>query len=88
MKCPLFKKPCIKHECEWYTHILGQSPQTDETYDKWGCAIAWMPVLMIETAKESRQTAASVDSFRNEVVKLNKLGLKMQKEALKLDAKR
>jgi ribosomal silencing factor RsfS len=33
--------------------------------------LAWMPMLLIENAQQSRQTGAAVESFRNEMVKQN-----------------
>jgi hypothetical protein len=39
--------------------------------DEWGCAMSWMPILLIENAQMSRQTGAAVESFRNEMVKTN-----------------
>lgn len=30
--------------------------------------MAWLPLLLIETAGQSRQTAAAVESFRNAVL--------------------
>ena len=39
--------------------------------DEWLCSIAALPMLSINTANEARQTAASVGSFRNEMVKAN-----------------
>jgi hypothetical protein len=33
--------------------------------------MAWMPMLLIENAQQSRQTGAAVESFRNEMVKQN-----------------
>ena len=34
--------------------------------------MAWLPVLLIENAQQSRQTGA-VESFRNEMVEANKV---------------
>lgn len=69
--CPLLKKACIKHECQWYTHIRGTHPQTGEYVDTFDCSMVVMPILMIENAQQSRQTGAAVESFRNEMVKAN-----------------
>ena len=35
--------------------------------------MAWLPVLLIENAQQSRQTGAAVESFRNEMVEANKI---------------
>jgi hypothetical protein len=69
--CPLLKKDCIGHKCAWYTHVRGMNPNTGEDLDHWGCAVTWMPVMMIENSQQQRQTGAAVESFRNEVVKAN-----------------
>jgi hypothetical protein len=67
--CPLIKSKCIEGKCAWWTHLLGTSPQTAQPVDQWGCAVQWLPMLLIENAKEVRQGAAATESFRNEVVK-------------------
>jgi hypothetical protein len=76
MKCPLWKKPMksVCHTCSWWTHIRGKHPQGEEIVDQWGCAIAWLPLLMIENSQQQRATGAAVESFRNEMVRLNQNG--------------
>jgi hypothetical protein len=51
--------------------VVGKNPNTGQEVDDWGCAIAWMPVLMIENSQQQRSTGAAVESFRNEMVKAN-----------------
>ena len=68
-KCPLLKKKCIQHDCQWFIQLQGKHPNTGADIDEWGCAIAWMPILLIENAKEVRQGAAATESFRNQMVK-------------------
>jgi len=70
--CPLHNfEPCKELECAWFTQIRGHNPNTGAEMDEWGCAISWMPILLIENAQMSRQTGAAVESFRNEMVKTN-----------------
>jgi hypothetical protein len=69
--CPLIKKDCIQTKCAWFTQLRGNNPNTGKEVDEWGCAIAWMPVLMIENSQQQRQTGAAVESFRNEIVQAN-----------------
>lgn len=69
--CPLIKKDCIGVKCSWFTQVRGTNPNTGKEVDEWGCAIAWLPVLLIENAQQSRQTGAAVESFRNEVAAIN-----------------
>ena len=68
--CPLLNDSCVEHQCRFWIHVVGQNPQTGVQEDKFDCAIAWMPILMIENSNEQRKTAASVQSFRNEMVKM------------------
>lgn len=63
--------PCQGHACEHYVHIFGHDPQTDQPVDQWGCAFNAQWRVGLEVAKQSRQTGASVESFRNEMVRQN-----------------
>jgi hypothetical protein len=69
MFCPLWKKQMrhVCHKCEWWTHIRGKNPQGEDVVDHWGCAVAWLPMMMIENSQQQRQTAASVDKFASAV---------------------
>jgi hypothetical protein len=81
--CPLIKKDCIGLQCAWFTQIRGHNPNTGKEVDEWSCAIAWMPVLMIENSQQQRQTGAAVESFRNEMVKANEVGQQVLLETAK-----
>jgi hypothetical protein len=70
MHCPLLKKTCIEHACKFYIHLLGSDPQTGKEIDKFDCAISFLPVLLIEGAKQTRHAAVAIESFRNETVKV------------------
>ena len=69
--CPLIGEDCLGLKCSWFTQIRGAHPQTGEEIDEWGCAVNWMPTLLIENSQQQRQTGAAVESFRNET--LNRL---------------
>lgn len=74
--CPLGAK-CeevrddIMYTCPWYTKIRGNDPNTGKELDEMRCAIAWLPLLMIEHSMHEQQTGAAVESFRNEMVTQN-----------------
>jgi hypothetical protein len=76
LTCPLGSK-CeeIKdnkvHRCAWFIKLAGKNPTTGESIDEMGCAMSWVPILLIENSKQQRGTAAAVESFRNEVVRGN-----------------
>ena len=51
--------------------LKGKNPQSMKEVDEWGCAIAWLPMLMIEGAQQTRQAGAAIETFRNEMVMAN-----------------
>lgn len=71
-QCPLDNfNPCRQTDCAWFMQVRGTNPNTGAEVDEWGCAVAWMPILLIENSQQQRQTGAAVESFRNEMVKTN-----------------
>ena len=76
--CPINKfEPCKKLQCAWFIELRGTHPQTGEEISEWGCSMAMIPMLLIENSKQSSQTGAAVESFRNVMVQ-------QQKEILEL----
>lgn len=75
--CPLIKKDCVGLQCSWYTRVQGYDTNTGKQVDDYQCAIAWMPMLLIENSGQQRQTGAAVESFRNEMVKANETSQKV-----------
>ena len=69
--CPLVKEDCLGLQCAWFTRVQGVDTNTGNQVDEYQCAIAWMPMLLIENSGQQRQTGAAVESFRNEMVKAN-----------------
>lgn len=82
--CPLIKKSCVGLECAWFTRVQGYDTNTGNQVDDYQCAIAWMPMLMIENSGQQRQTGAAVESFRNEMVKANETSQKVLLASLSL----
>ncbi|CAB3720234.1 hypothetical protein LMG22037_04701 [Paraburkholderia phenoliruptrix] len=66
-KCPLLKKACIESDCAFWTHMLGMHPQTGAPVDQWGCAVTWLPLLLVENSRHARGVQAAVESARNEI---------------------
>jgi hypothetical protein len=68
--CPLHKVDTseVCHKCPWWTRVIGKNPQSEELIDDWRCAIAMLPMLLIENAQQSRQTGAAVETLRNGLV--------------------
>jgi len=67
--CPLLEKPCIEHHCRWFIHIVGRNPNTGTQEDQFGCAVEWLPVLLIENAQKTLQTTSTLDKMREEMRK-------------------
>jgi len=76
LTCPLGSK-CQEavdgelRQCAWYTKLSGENPQTGDVVDEHGCAMTWLPILLVENARTNRSTSAAVESFRNEMVNAN-----------------
>lgn len=68
--CQEIKDSAI-HQCAWFVKLAGTNPNTGEQTDEQGCAMNWLPVLLIENAQTNRGTSAAVESFRNEMVEAN-----------------
>ena len=71
MYCPTWKKPMVKvcHTCPLWKPVEFINPQTGVRDDRWDCALAWIPGLLLEAAQQSRQGAAATESFRNDLIK-------------------
>lgn len=77
LTCPLGHK-CEEardgavHRCAWFVKLRGTNPNSGQEVDEMGCAMSWMPILLIESANASRSTSAAVESFRNDMVDANR----------------
>ena len=69
--CPLIQKKCKEHHCKFFTQIMGKNPHTGEDVNRFDSAVTWLPMLLIEGAQQTRQSGAAIESFRNEMVRLN-----------------
>lgn len=75
--CPLIKEDCKGLGCSWFTQLRGTNPNTGDPVDEWGCAVTWLPMLLIENSQMQRQTGSAVESFRNEMVRANETSQKV-----------
>lgn len=82
--CPLIQSDCKGIDCSWFTQIRGNNPNTGQEIDEWGCAVTWLPMLLIENSQQQRQTGAAVESFRNETVACNHVNQQILLAAAKL----
>lgn len=77
IRCPAtaFAKTChsivTKHKCPKWVNVKGSDPQNGAVLDHWGCSDTFLPMLLVENARQSMQTGAAVESFRNEMVVAN-----------------
>ena len=84
--CPLIGKDCIQMQCSWFTQVRGVNPQSGEEIDDWGCAVTWLPLMMIENSNQQRRTGAAIESFRNETVKSTMKAQEIYQRELELQA--
>ena len=70
--CPFWRKKMslVCHTCPMWQKFRGENKSTGDAIDKWECAQAMVPALMIEVAQQARQGGAATESFRNEMVRL------------------
>lgn len=54
--------------CPKFIQVMGANPQNGDLVGEWGCVDTFLPMLMIENSQQQRQTAAAIESFRNEMV--------------------
>ena len=71
--CPLVKEDCLQLKCAWFTQLRGTNPNTGKEIDEWGCAVTWLPILLVENSQQQRSTSAAGERFRNEMVKANEV---------------
>ena len=69
--CPLLKKKCVEYKCRFWIQVMGKNPNTGKDVSEFDCAITWLPMLLIEGSQQTRQAGSAIESFRNEMVKLN-----------------
>ncbi len=72
----------VNDRCQMWISVKGVDPQSNAIVDRYGCADAFVPMLLVEIAQQSRQTSAAVESFRNEVVKANEETVQERRNAL------
>lgn len=65
--CPLIGNKCITHKCKFFKKLLGINPQTGQEVEEFDCAIAMLPILLVENARVNRQTTAAVDKTATEI---------------------
>lgn len=69
-KCEEVKDGAI-HRCAWYVQMAGSDPQSGQERSDNACAMAWMPILLVENSRQQIRTTAAVESFRNETATSN-----------------
>ena len=57
------------HRCMWHIHVQGKDPQSEKVIDSSGCAMAFLPILLVENAQTNRGQTQAIESFRNELIK-------------------
>lgn len=61
----------VEHHCQLWQRIDGVNKNTGEPMHVWGCSDRFTNNLLVENSSQQRQTAAAVESFRNEMLRVN-----------------
>ena len=61
--------------------MRGTNPNSGKEVDEFACGVAWLPMLLVENAAQTRQSGAAIESFRNEMVKGQEAAVKTLKVA-------
>jgi len=75
----------VLYRCPWYTMVRGTDMNTGKEIDQWGCAIAWLPTLMINTANEARKTTAATEDFRNKMMDARAISTAQSLQAIRMN---
>jgi|GEM_PF-4354416 len=70
--CPLLKKQCIKEKCQWFCKMQGKHPVNGEDISDDGCAVQWLPMLLIKNIQATDNVGKEVEATRNEANRDNK----------------
>jgi hypothetical protein len=65
--CPLVRGACVRDACAFWTSVRGTNPQTGVEIDQPACAVAWLPLLILDQTQQVRHQAAAADQARNAV---------------------
>jgi hypothetical protein len=79
--CPLLKKDCVGLQCNWFMRVQGVNPNTGDQVDEWACAIAWIPMLLIENSRQQMNTTQVFDKFKNDLVAATTSSLQLISQA-------
>lgn len=65
---PLGPKAMSKtcHKCPLWMHIRGKNPNTGEEINRWSCALAQLPIMMVEQAQATRFAEGAINELRKE----------------------
>src|ERR1700688_1792004 len=72
LDCPLHRQPMetVCHKCPWWLQVRGLNRNTGVEVDSWGCAVGFLPMLLIENASQTRGAAAATEEARNRIVEV------------------
>lgn len=81
--CPMWRKPMAKvcHTCPLWVKLAGLDANTGAMIDEWMCSFVAATKMAHETAKEVRQTCASVDTLRSDAQRQHRESVQVTVEA-------
>ena len=58
----------VCHKCPWWLQVRGLNRNTGVEVDNWGCAVGFLPMLLIANASQTRGPAPATEDARNRIV--------------------
>jgi hypothetical protein len=86
LHCPINGMPCLdgwrkdfgedertaeRGKCQWWRHVRGKNPQTNEEFDKGDCVIPWLLIGAIEVSQRTMQTGVAIQEVRNTLIDIS-----------------
>ena len=82
--CPLGSE-CVEvkngaiHRCKWFIKLQGKDAMGKD-HDTENCAIAWWPLLQVETSRQGLMQTAAINSMRNESIKRQDVAIDLMRQ--------
>lgn len=55
------------HRCAWLTKLKGKDPQSEQEYDEWKCAIAWLPIVGVQNSQTNVGQTQAIEKLHGTV---------------------
>ena len=71
--------------CAWHIKLAGKNPQDGTDTEQEGCAITYIPILLVQNSLHTQSTTAAVENFNNEMASQNEMSRNLQLQLYHFD---